>query len=244
MAILFRPSKHQQPPALYIQNSCTFTLPLEVAAAKRYTPPPDAVTSPEFMLLQQVAAGSQEGYRQLFEQYLPKLVFYLEPLCAGSNSSIDYQDVIQDIFLQLWEKKETLTAIRSFDHYLFRMAKNRFLDLLRKETSNQKSARRYVFVKKDGHALLPEDKILFDEYHQHAQAAIESLSPKLKTVFILSTQEDKSLDEIAEMLELSKETVKKRLYMARKFIQEYLRQHTDLIFSVLLLPLLSSSNVF
>lgn len=179
----------------------------------------------ELQTLQNIAAGDGHTYNILFQKFLPKLVYYLEPLTAGTG--IDHQDIIQDIFLTIWEKKETLTAIKSFEQYLFRMAKNRFLDLLRKEDSVQQLYKRYGQIKGNESAPMPEEQYLFGQYHERAQEAIRQMSPKLQTVFVMSTQEDLSLDEISSALELPKETVKKRLWLAGNFIRDYLRKHAD-----------------
>jgi RNA polymerase sigma factor (sigma-70 family) len=192
----------------------------------------------ETRLLQQVAEGDRAAYNQLFKKYLPKLVHFLEPLCVGGG--IDYQDVIQDIFMFIWERKEALSTIRSFESYIFRMAKNRFLDLLRKENTVQTLHQGYAIVKKEIEQTSQEDNLLYAQYHQTAIAAIQNLSPKLQEVFMLSTQADHSLDEIAQELELPKETVKKRLYMAGQQVKEHLRRHTEWLITILLI--FTSSN--
>lgn len=178
------------------------------------------------MLLKLVAEGDRAAYGELFNHYLPKLAYYLEPLTTASG--IDYQDIIQEIFLAVWEKRENIPVVRSFDRYLFRMAKNRFLDLLRKERSTAVLMQAYSHLHKE-EVPVPADLLLFEQYRETAVEAIAGLSPKLKSVFTMSTEHELSLDQIAQQLSIPKETVKKRLWMATTRVKSYLKRHAHLL---------------
>lgn len=137
------------------------------------------------------------------------------------------EDILQDVFLAVWEKRESLLFIRSIEQYLFRMTKNRFLDLLRKEQSRLRLIDRYQETGELNTAASPYEQVLYAEYSAHAAKAISQLSEKLRIVFLLSTQHDLSVGEIANALNLPKETVKKRLYLAGNFIRSYLKKHGE-----------------
>lgn len=186
------------------------------------------VAQREPVLLKLVAEDDRPAYRELFDHYLPKLVYYLQPLTAASG--IDYQDIIQDIFIAVWEKRKNLQVVRSFNSYLFQMARNRFLDLVRKERSATALIQAYSHLRKD-EAPNPADQLLFEQYRETAVEAIAGLSPKLKSVFTMSTEHELSLDQIAQQLSLPKETVKKRLWMATSRVRNYLKRHTQLVVS-------------
>jgi len=178
----------------------------------------------ESLLLQKVSEGDWDAYTDLFHFYLPKLSQYIYPFTNQSRE--DTEEVIQEVFLKIWEKRETLPMIRSFDHYLFRMAKNKLLDLLDKRKSVRNLHTKYVANKPLTHTE-PEQGLLYAEYRIIAQKAIDQLSPKLQSVFLLSSEEQLSLDEIAGRLDLPKETVKRRLYEARNSIRYYLRRNAE-----------------
>lgn len=187
---------------------------------------PAFVTEKEPALLKLVAEGDRAAYRELFDHYLSKLVYYLQPLTEASG--LDYQDIIQDVFIAIWEKRENIAIVRSFDRYLFRMAKNRFLDLYRKERSAAQLVYAYSHIRKE-EVPLPADHLLFEQYREAAARAIAGLSPKLKSVFMMSNEYNLSLDQIARRLELPKETVKKRLWMANMAVKNYLKGHMQLL---------------
>jgi len=184
----------------------------------------------ESLLLQKVAEGDWDAYTQLFTYYLPRLTRYIFPFAGQSMH--DTEECIQEVFLRIWEKRQTLVGIQSFDHYLFRMAKNKLINNLRKEKSYKELHLQYSRSAEKKH-VEPENALQYNEYQSTARKGIDQLSPKLRVVFMLSTQEDWSLDEISRELRLPKETVKKRLYMATTFIRTYLRQHAEWSFVVL-----------
>ena len=189
----------------------------------------------EQLLLKSISEGSWDAYTLLFNRYLPKLSLYIYPFANQSRE--DTEEVIQEVFLKIWEKREHLSAIRSFDHYLFRMAKNKLVDLLDKRRSIKDLHTKYAASRETFHCE-PEQDLIYSEYQETAKKAIEELSPKLRTVFFMSTRDELSLDEIASRLHLPKETVKKRLYLAGAFIRNYLRIKAEwlglLIISMLL----------
>ena len=184
----------------------------------------------ESLILQRVSEGDWEAYTDLFNYYLPKLSQYIFPFAGQSKQ--DTEEVIQEVFLKIWEKKETLITINSFDSYLFRMAKNKLLDLLDKRKSTRTLHVKYSSLR-DQTQNEPEEKLQFAQYHATAKEAIDQLSIKLKTVFVMSYEQELSLDEIADSLSIPKETVKKRLYLANTFIKDFLRRNADwLIFLI------------
>lgn len=189
----------------------------------------------ESFLLGKVAEGDWDAYTQLFNYYLPRLTRYIFPF--ANQSMHETEEVIQEVFLRIWEKRQTLSEIRSFDQYLFRMAKNKLINTLQQNKSHRELHARYAYSREKQHSE-PENALQYNEYRTAALEGMDQLSPKLRIVFVLSTQEDWSLDEISTGLRLPKETVKKRLYMATNFIRTYLRKHAEwsflLIWAVLM----------
>jgi RNA polymerase sigma factor (sigma-70 family) len=182
-------------------------------------------------LLRKIANGDPLAYQELFDKCLPRLTRYLRPLTQGSN--IDCLDVIQDIFLVVWEKRESLFLIKSVEQYLFRMARNRFLDLLRKEKRQDQLLTQYTSFK-DNVGPVPHDDLVYKQFHEKACEAIMKLTPRLKHVFLMSTHEDMSIDQIAHALGLPKDTIKKRLWMANTQIKTYLKIHADWLLIIFL----------
>jgi RNA polymerase sigma-70 factor (family 1) len=190
----------------------------------------------EQLLLKRISEGSWEAYTHLFNSYLDKLSHYLHPFVNRSRE--DTEEVIQEVFLKIWERRATLSSIQSFDQYLFRMAKNKVIDLLAKRRSIKHLHLQYIASRQSSYCE-PEQDLIFEEYRETAKKAIDELSPKLRTVYFMRTQHELSLDEIASRLHLPKATVKKRLYLAATFIRNYLRSKAGWLGLLLLCYLLA-----
>ena len=183
-------------------------------------------SSDDTFLLQQAAEGNGDAYARLFEKYLPRLSNFLFLFTGGS--SVDTEDIIQEIFLKIWEKRETLMLIQSFDRYLFRIARTKAIDLLRHRGAVRRFEINYTALKETATPGSDvEDALQYEQYRTTAKMAIDSLTPALREAFLLSTEEDLSLDEIAQKLSISKDAVKKRLYTANVSIKNYLREQGE-----------------
>jgi len=172
----------------------------------------------EQILLRQAAAGSREAYAALYRYFLPKLYQYTYNIVRSKE---DTKELLQDIFLKLWEKKEDLEKVSSLNSYLFRMAHNKLMNLFDHQKVRQK-AMDYIGMHAVETGSTLEDEYIYNEYSETARRAVNSLPPKRRQVFELSNMHDLSYDEIAAELQISKSMVKKQLYSANRQIKDYL----------------------
>jgi len=182
----------------------------------------------EVLLLQRLAAGDRDAYTALYKYYQPKLLRYLLPFTG--DTAIIADEITQDIFVKIWLKKETFIGLQAFEYYLYRMARNRLIDIFRSE----KKRKQLDAGLPDTQDYRLEEELKYREYQQIAQQAIALLPERRRRIFELSTQQDLSWAEIAAQLDLSVAVVKKQLHLASKFIKDYMRKHGDIIFSLLL----------
>jgi RNA polymerase sigma-70 factor (ECF subfamily) len=184
----------------------------------------------EQFLLQRTAEGDREAFSQLYSHYVPLLYKLLFPLTNESKQDTD--EIIQEIFIKIWEKKEVLIAIHSFQAYVFRMGRNMLVSQYRKRKANKRLYDE-LGQQSDGVTNQPADDILFIEYQAIAHDAIALLSPRQREVFELRTKEDLSLNEIAAHLQITLSAVKKNLYAAIGFIKTRLREEGGWLISLL-----------
>ena len=136
------------------------------------------------------------------------------------------RDVVQDLFFNLWKKRESIkiqTALRS---YLRRAAVNRGLNYLKKQ--------KMVFSQDENAALsLPADEISGQLHLEHKEleqrifSAIDGLPPKCKIVFSMSRFESMSYQEIATNLGISIKTVENQISKALKILRREVHQYTS-----------------
>jgi RNA polymerase sigma-70 factor (family 1) len=184
----------------------------------------------EQLLLQKTANGSREAYTTLYKHYYPGLYRFVSFII---DSHEDSEEIIQDIFLKIWIKRETLIGIRSFENYLFRMAKNRIFDRTR-QSKTRLALIRQISAQIQENEDSTYNGLLFQEYHAIAKEAINLLSPRKKQIFLMNAQQEMTAREIADTLGITRTTVKKQLYEAIHFIKDYLRRNAEwllLIFS-------------
>lgn len=186
----------------------------------------------ERLLLQKIAQGDRVAYTILYQQYLPGLYQYIFSFTKQSKELTE--EIIQEVFLSIWEKKETLLAVQTFDSYLYRIAKNKLLNFLKHQEHKQQ-----LHISFGNSQSLVENKIennlAYNEYLKTAKRAIDKLPPKRRLVFLLSTEQGLSLDEIAEQMQISKSMVKKQLYAAREYIKQYLQDNAEWFLTIAIL---------
>jgi RNA polymerase sigma-70 factor (ECF subfamily) len=174
----------------------------------------------EQALLQRTAEGSREAFEILYAHYYAGLYRFIAFII---DSHEDAEEIIQDIFLKVWMKKETLVGIRSFEDYLFRMAKNRVFDMTRQSKSRLKLSHQL------GQST-PEatdstyNTLIFREYHDIAQEAINLLPPRKREIFLMNARDEMTAQEIADRLGSTRGAIKKQLFEATHFIKDHLRK--------------------
>jgi len=183
-------------------------------------------------LLQKVAQGSRGAFRSLYEHYYPLVKYYIS-LFEPSRENSD--ELTQDVFIRVWDKRDKLSGVESFKGYLFLMTRNLVFNYIRAMKVRRKLQ---VLEAGDGLAVNDlEDELLFRQYYNIAHEAIEKLPDGRRQVLKMSIEQGLSLDEIAEQLNISKSGVKKQLYAATAFVRQYLLERAEI--SVLLFIFLS-----
>lgn len=175
----------------------------------------------EYELLEKVAKGDWNAFADLYNHYVPKLYKFIYPFVNQSKE--DVEEIIQNIFLKIWMRKEKLITIRSFDAYLFRMAKNDLIDLKRQVSSKQRIIEK-ITPPETLYVTTAYDKLVYNEYFKSAKDALLQLSPQRRKIFEMRTEMDMSIFDIAKELNISQSAVKKQLYEAVKHVKKHLSQ--------------------
>ncbi|WP_158995644.1 RNA polymerase sigma-70 factor [Mucilaginibacter sp. L196] len=194
---------------------------------------PDFDAFPECELLQQVALSNEDAFRQLFTTYNHQLGTYIFRLTDSMELS---EEIVQDVFLKIWENRETLTGVRNFKAYLFVVSKNHALNCLRKLINERAYQQEWEESSINGFTITEEEKA--DRYYGLLDEAIDHLPPQQQKVYLLSRHEHLKYAEIAKQLSLSRETVKKYLQIAIASITTHVHANMDktmILFALLLL---------
>lgn len=176
-------------------------------------------------LFLQIASGDEKAFRVLFDQYRERLFFFAWQLC---HSAVEAEEVVQDIFLKLWENRTRLSEVAFPRKYIYIMARNRTLDLLSKIAKDRQMIHE-VWVNMSQSDNFADSLLHANESQRLIQHAMSQLSEKKQTIFELSRQHGKTHQEIAEQLGLSVQTVKNILTEILRHIKAALSQHSELL---------------
>lgn len=139
------------------------------------------------------------------------------------NSEEQAADVVQDVFIKLWEKRKSIVITTSIKSYLFRMVSNESISFLR-----QRAGKRKVELQdeiNDYANEAEESNLETDELKTKIKSAVEMLPTRCKMIFIMSRYKNMSHKEIASMLDISYKTVENQMTKALKHLRLELKEY-------------------
>ncbi|MCE5174513.1 MAG: RNA polymerase sigma-70 factor [Bacteroidales bacterium] len=166
------------------------------------------------ILLLKIHKGDELAFRYLFERYFT-------PLCRFMNIYIhektDIEELALDIFIYIWNNRDTLQIQYSIKTYLFQAARNKCLNILRQRKLMASIDLTKVDIEEDNVISLETE-----ELYLLIQEAVLTLPDRCRTIFQLSRNEDLSNHEIASKLDISIKTVEGQITKAIKIIKYFL----------------------
>ncbi|MDI9364081.1 MAG: RNA polymerase sigma-70 factor [Flavobacterium sp.] len=168
-------------------------------------------------LLQLMSSGNEMAFKKLYDKYYDKI---FAVALNFTKSKVIAEEIVQDVFLKIWLKREALTGVDNFEAYLFIMARNHIYNCLRskmKDIVYLDYLQNYFAVVEDATSSLYTKDI-----YKLISEAREKLPPQQRRVFELSRYEGLNHKAIAEKLSISTLTVKAHLTKALQFIRQKL----------------------
>lgn len=188
-------------------------------------------------LLDKIATGDEQAFRILFEGYYQNLGKYVFQL---TGSVFIAEEIVQDVFIKVWLKKEFLVEVKNFSNYMFILCRNQTYNEMQKKATERN------FIDRLSHRINDQIKnenpdTLSEKYRELIEGVIEKLPPQAQKVYLMSRDERMKYEEIAQTLNISPVTVKKHIQYANKFIATNLSSKLNtVIVGVLLSPLFLS----
>lgn len=174
----------------------------------------------------------EASFEAAFREYYTPLYRVVYPILKNRDSS---EDVVQDLFVRLWNKRETLSITSSLKSYLYRAAINSAFDQLdkyKKEVHTGDKPLKEELVSMND----TEEYLSGKEAEKRIAEAMEKLPPACRTVFIMSREQEMSYQEIADSLQISIKTVENQIGKALKIMREQLQPYLkELVKGLLLL---------
>lgn len=195
--------------------------------------PLSTVFASESALLEKIAAGDEAAFQQLFNHYSDRIygVAFTYTKCPLLS-----EEVVQEVFLKVWLKRSTLPAVINIADYIFILARNRVINMLRR-SKMEKAYLKQLSSSSYDNILTPEHQYHYKESQQIIENAVLMLPPRQRLIYQLNQVQGLGLSEVADHLGLSRNTTRNHLSRAMQSIRTYVQQHADelLLFFILLL---------
>lgn len=173
-------------------------------------------------LVERLQKGDVEAFDLIYAKYSGKLyAFGLK----YRRSTDEAEELVQSVFLKLWENATNLKKESSFKSYLFTIAYNEMCKLFRKRNYQLKFIEETLYENSQ-YSTEIEDGIDYQSVLEWVQQIVDRLPERQKTVFMKSRQEGKSSKEIAKEVGLSPGTVDNYISEALKFIRSRLKNES------------------
>ena len=160
------------------------------------------------------------SFREAFHTYYQPLCQYAFTIVKDMNSC---EDIVQETFLRIWEKKQNLIGTRDLPFYLYTAIRNNCLTYLEKQ---QKTVLRDIEVQEITEAPADRSKSEQPEsnYDTLLKNALDNLPPKCREVFELSRMSGLTYQQIGQTLGISVKTVENQMSKALKILRAYIKQ--------------------
>lgn len=167
--------------------------------------------------IRKLKEGDEAAFRIIYDAYWNK-VFHFTRLYL--TDSYQVEDVVQEVFIKLWEIKAQLDDERSLDGLLFIITKNKIFN----QTRRSLNERTFMQTLKEAEVISCdiEKQIVASDLNEYINKLITLLPPRQQETFLMSRKLGMSNKEIAERLSISEKGVERNIYLALKFIKKRL----------------------
>ncbi len=166
-------------------------------------------------LMQKISLGNEESFTIAFDRYYAPLCYYADKFIHDPDES---RSLVQQVFVDLWIKRNKLIIHQSFKSYLFKSVQNSALDYLKHKVVETK----YLNEAQSEEISYDRDLIEEAELNARINGAIGELPEKCREIFLLCRFEELRYSDIAQRLGISVKTVEMQMGIALKKLREKL----------------------
>lgn len=168
--------------------------------------------------LTQLLLGDEKAFDRLFKQFYPGLLRYAKALIPYPSD--EAEDIISDVFCNLWVNREKIIITGSVASYLYRSVKNRIINTHKKGKLNLTDIEDAPYDIADQSHQVPDKLMAYKQFNEHINSLISRLPEKTRLVFLMSRDEGLTYEEIAEVMDVTINTIKTHMFRAIRFLKE------------------------
>jgi len=168
-----------------------------------------------------IKQGNEKSFETLFRAYYKPLLIYSERIVEDKD---DANEIVQDIFLKLWEKRKEIEIRSTLNAYLYRAVYNNSLQLLKRRKLDLKY--RQYKTQHSTNSINPSEDMIATELSHKIGLLLDALPDNCKRIFKMNRFEGMKYQEIADKLSISIKTVEANMTKALKHFRKHLSEYT------------------
>src|SRR5690625_3281474 len=173
-------------------------------------------TNTDDELIQRIKEADQAALEVLFERYYYALCDFAFQYVRSFDLT---EEIVSDVFLNIWKRRERLNITSSFKAYIFRAVRNQSINYLKKENRDFDSLD--LLENEASEEYQPDEEPIFCELENRIEVLLNTLPPRRKLIFKLSRIEGFTYQEIADILSISIHTGQNQMVQAVKTLATY-----------------------
>jgi RNA polymerase sigma-70 factor, ECF subfamily len=181
-----------------------------------------SATVNEKILLEKFIGGDEQAFEALFKKYYQLLLKVAKFVIEDSEQS---EELVQDIFVNVWEKRSNVNPEASFKNYMITAVRNRCYNHIKAKKKTHSIDDDETWQEELVADSRTESRVNFNEMQRAIEVAIDKLPEQCKIIFQLSRYEGMSYKEIAEALDLAPKTVENQVGRALKMLRVELKDY-------------------
>lgn len=163
--------------------------------------------------IKRLIEGNFDAFRELYNHYYKQGLLFLTSIVKDKEEA---ENMLQDVFVKIWLRREQINPELNFNSYLFTCLRNMAFDHLKKVEKSQQMKLQFMQFMEESNR---PDSDVDDTRIIQLRTALDHLPEKRKMIVKLNIEEGKSYQEIAEIMRISKNTVKNQLVKAKQFLR-------------------------
>lgn len=165
-------------------------------------------------LLRAVASGDEHAFHELYAHHFPVTYGYVLKLVKVPALA---EDVVQDIFIKIWEARAKLTGVRYFPAFLFTVARNHTLNVLESVSRSQNAM---ATVVRQFQEQRDDDEVLSNDYRHFIDKALQQVPARSRDIFRKCREQGLSYEEVAREIGISRNAVKNHMVSTIRVLRE------------------------
>ncbi|QGY43671.1 RNA polymerase sigma-70 factor [Maribellus comscasis] len=171
--------------------------------------------------VKRLISGDKAVINELYADYSSRLYHFA---FGYLKSGADSLDIVQEVFVNLWNSRKNLKKNSNLEAYLFTVAKNTIISVFRKRLSEKNYLENLKFEVVDN-SIDTESKVNYDLLAEKVQELIEKLPPQRRRIYVMCKEKGYTNQLVASELNISLKTVEDHMTKARKFLKENLSEY-------------------